>query len=156
MPISIHTPHTRCDSQFIDFVISVIKFQSTHLIRGVTKWVHVGRQVHMDFNPHTSYEVWRKSYPRSWYLNLYFNPHTSYEVWLDSLSGFKAKRPDISIHTPHTRCDVKVAVYVPVFTPISIHTPHTRCDIEEGTSTRYLKNISIHTPHTRCDLLNSK
>ena len=78
--ISIHTPHTRCDLAKILAVTMSILFQSTHLIRGVTRltstWIwslRTFQSTHLirgvtggrrgvraglhHFNPHTSYEV---------------------------------------------------------------------------------------------------
>ena len=81
----------------------------------------------------------------------------------------------ISIHTPHTRCDPNAEnrrSVRPYFNPhtsyevwlnfvrisnasrdISIHTPHTRCDRNCPLYHLFFFGcISIHTPHTRCDV----
>ena len=149
--ISIHTPHTRCDTLQMIFLFK-------------TK---------CNFNPHTSYEVWQDLELQMQALGQisihtphtrcdpnaenrrsvrpYFNPHTSYEVWLNFVRISNASR-DISIHTPHTRCDRNCPLYhLFFFGCISIHTPHTRCDVGDLKVQQFLRVISIHTPHTRCD-----
>ena len=101
--ISIHTPHTRCDLAKILAVTMSILFQSTHLIRGVTRltstWIwslrtfqstHLIRGVTGDEIDKNA----QKQEFQSTHLirgvtsnfsiilskKFYFNPHTSYEV----------------------------------------------------------------------------
>ena len=150
--ISIHTPHTRCDILLTVEEHTTLTFQSTHLIRGVTRsrWL-------------------------LWPWRDYFNPHTSYEVW--QIRGHQRHRlVYISIHTPHTRCDSKemwssieslkfqsthlirgvtgsLFLQGVIMINISIHTPHTRCDHGNTFLSVMGIVISIHTPHTRCDSL---
>ena len=57
--ISIHAPLTRCDDDRIAVLLSVLAFQSTHLLRGATRRIINGIITGSDFNPRTSYEVRR-------------------------------------------------------------------------------------------------
>ncbi len=126
-----------------------MQFQSTHLIRGATVYCPVSSQALANFNPRTSYEV-----------------RQDLQEWFSSTGK-------ISIHAPHTRCDVYTTHHpawdakfqsthlirgatemidrIGLEGMISIHAPHTRCD---GIYTLFSKpngDISIHAPHTRCD-----
>ena len=56
----------------------------------------------------------------------------------------------ISIHSPHTRGDTRLAVQSHRWA-ISIHSPHTRGDSVKRTNLWLDKLISIHSPHTRGD-----
>ena len=98
------------------------RFQSTHLIRGVTTDVRISQRADADFNPHTSYEVWQ---PRRWNCS---------------------KCCHISIHTPHTRCDLQ-AMGVNTVEHISIHTPHTRCDSYRERYNAYVYDFNPHTSY---------
>ena len=81
-----------------------LRFQSTHLSRGATCLSFFGLcKVFLNFNPHTSHEV---------------RQYIDYKIY---------QFPNISIHTPLTRCDKTVIIFA-VFRDISIHTPLTRCD----------------------------
>ena len=101
--ISIHTPHTRCDA--VDSIVlnDYCNF-NPHTSYEVWPDSVINIWFIMNFNPHTSYEVWLLPMIRARCLPLYFNPHTSYEVWLKSVLG-RIVAFVISIHTPHTRCD---------------------------------------------------
>ena len=79
--ISIHTPLTRCDGQYIFYMHCVLVFQSTHLSRGATMSINNLLIKVKYFNPHTSHEV-RPSYIlwESALFSVHFNPHTSHEV----------------------------------------------------------------------------
>ena len=57
---------------------------------------------------------------------------------------------NISIHTPHTRCDADRHDGV-CGAQISIHAPLARCDPEIAYHGRLMK-ISIHAPLARCDV----
>ena len=194
--ISIHTPHTRCDNKTQLSFYDSSKFQSTHLIRGVTDWMELYMVVRYYFNPHTSYEVWlaqacfqRVGCPGFQSTHLIrgvtwlscwiavwlsdFNPHTSYEVWR-AWCADSGKLLCISIHTPHTRCDVPFPdVKWLIFDHFNPHTsyevwlwhrlltprltyyfnPHTSYEVWQSPPLKvfHLSYISIHTPHTRCD-----
>ena len=124
--ISIHTPHTRCDSMRACKMSRALRFQSTHLIRGVT----------ISFFPPT--------------LAPNISIHTPHTRCDCRNSSARQLAHIISIHTPHTRCD---RCYHSSLVPpcISIHTPHTRCDLYCSCHFHCFLVISIHTPHTRCD-----
>ena len=126
--ISIHTPHTRCDY----------------------KWVSKVRLV-VNFNPHTSYEVWLFLNSALFLATSNFNPHTSYEVW-PAYKDYIGQDVYISIHTPHTRCDLKTPTSPARLTNFN---PHTSYEVWPCLFDLYsaCSCISIHTPHTRCDTL---
>ena len=103
--ISIHTPHTRCDYWLLAGWLQGITFQSTHLIRGVTRisTPHYSNLRH--FNPHTSYEVWRPSViATALYPQRFQSTHLIRGVTFLIITN-KGWVGTISIHTPHTRCD---------------------------------------------------
>ena len=125
-PISIHSPHTRGDARRGKGGKPPrnISIHSPH-----TRGDCVGRSgafLWPHFNPLPSYEgrqpaPWLRSRPP------YFNPLPSYE-------GRRGERPvgaageGISIHSPHTRGDVRRFSLSPEHA-ISIHSPHTRGDL---------------------------
>ena len=149
MYISIHTPHTRCDTNVDLNNLKTATFQSTHLIRGVTRirwYFPTGLEISIH-TPHTrcDYNYW--GIRRRWSN---FNPHTSYEVW--RLIRFNLwVRLLISIHTPHTRCD-KLNMRV-MYTQLWFQSTHLIRGVTSYILDYLLSQgyISIHTPHTRCD-----
>ena len=68
----------------------------------------------------------------------------------DTLAGQAQNRANISIHTPHTRCDPPIP---PAIAACCDFNPHTSYEVwptcQRDKPQRY--QISIHTPHTRCD-----
>ena len=143
--ISIHTPHTRCDSLILGCFPQLIIFQSTHLIRGVTWYLNLwSSEMGRDFNPHTSYEVWQTCIGLEFQGMPYFNPHTSYEVW-PPLVIFMVKGTLFqSTHLIRGVTGVAAAATKAAFA-ISIHTPHTRCDnLELVNSNNVVKFQSTH------------
>ena len=83
-------------------ILRTIRFQSTSFIRRMTlynaatllsilisihilhtkddSWLYLSKISRLDFNPHPSYEGWRKC-QQGWQSLGYFNPHPSYEGW---------------------------------------------------------------------------
>ena len=147
--ISIHAPHTRCDSARPHVYCPCFYF-----------------------NPRTSHEVRRLLFRLRTCIFLNFNPRTSHEVRPKDVDNLTVS-PDISIHAPHTRCDNQnIYAFVAQISfqsthltrgatlrykvsgatvNISIHAPHTRCDPKSKSLTITSIFISIHAPHTRCD-----
>ncbi len=68
------------------------------------------------------------------------------------LSSIRPPRGGISIHAPHTGCDV---IGIPRYGhhDISIHAPHTGCDSQSEGASVFQVRISIHAPHTGCDAI---
>ena len=102
--ISIHTPHTRCDS-WVFWHQASARFISIH-------------------TPHTRCDV------EDAYITLLddisiHTPHTRCDIHYCNVNGHTN---EISIHTPHTRCDFHSRFNFSIVDFISIHTPHTRCD----------------------------
>ena len=146
--ISIHAPHTRCDFNLGDWV---------------------GFPVY--FNSRTSYKV-RHAWPSQLRYNVDFNSRTSYKVrhslWI-TLPFLSV----ISIHAPHTRCDLAplesfIASSIFQFTHLiqgatcgnwcfgcSILYFNSRTSYKVRRPKKYnpleCYIISIHAPHTRCD-----
>ena len=102
----------------------------------------------VDFNSRTSYKV-RRQAGRGLLAAKDFNSRTSYKVRQEASTAFSGSTK-ISIHAPHTRCDVKALKDTFNSSAISIHAPHTRCDWSATLAAAGLE-ISIHAPHTRCD-----
>ena len=125
--ISIHTPHTRCDTKSSEKQNVFVRFQSTHLIRGVTI---------LRFSM-SSYVKFQSTHLIRGVTPLILSNSTT--------------TVEISIHTPHTRCDKVQYIVIDDSSKISIHTPHTRCDTLYKLAVWSIEGISIHTPHTRCD-----
>ena len=147
--ISIHTPHTRCDTKSSEKQNVFVRFQSTHLIRGVTI-LRFSMSSYVKFQ--STHLIRGVTFMLYCHCNTtpYFNPHTSYEVTPLILSN-STTTVEISIHTPHTRCDKVQYIVIDDSSKISIHTPHTRCDTLYKLAVWSIEGISIHTPHTRCD-----
>ena len=100
--ISIHAPHTRCDSRRSNKSM-VLLFQSTHPMRGATADCEVCEEI-CEISIHAPHARcdWTSSCTGTWLLN--FNPRTQYGVRQARL-GIKTDKDPISIHAPHARCD---------------------------------------------------
>ena len=51
--ISIHAPHVGCDEKDLIEIVSPSGFQSTHPMRGATKWADESKITALNFNPRT-------------------------------------------------------------------------------------------------------
>ena len=122
--ISIHAPHARCDMDVYIKILWLIKFQSTHLMRGAT------------------IKAWRRE------LIVIISIHAPHARcdWL----SFALQNP--AYFNPRTSCEVRLGgrEYINVYDYISIHAPHARCDHRKR-GARMDTRISIHAPHARCD-----
>ena len=171
--ISIHAPHARSDqnqahlhhlqSYFnprssceerpspVRSHVSLIRFQSTLLMRGATK----GRELADDFIVQFQSTLLMRGATRvtrqSSRTRRYFNPRSSCEE-RPLLSFISAWRQGISIHAPHARSDLGEADEL-VKVNISIHAPHARSDRFFCMTALFCASISIHAPHARSDLL---
>ena len=142
------TPLIRGETMGFEGIFFGERFQSTPLIRGETVVLPLRGRTRADFNPLPSYEG------------------------RPAPCGFPSSRPLISIHSPHTRGDLRRkgrTTHHQHFNPlpsyegrlrrgawrqschtISIHSPHTRGDRVINKFAETFK-ISIHSPHTRGD-----
>ena len=124
--ISIHAPHTGCDSIKQTSTDTTYKFQSTHPTRGATLFVVFIATARSDFNPRTPHGV------RPPYIMM------------------KLEDLKISIHAPHTGCDNHG--FRPTAVCLRFQSTHPTRGATSRLSRvdRYLR-ISIHAPHTGCD-----
>ena len=151
----------------------VTEFQSTHLLRGATRYIRSRKGVMIYFNPRTSHEVRQKAFRASPSAARHFNPRTSHEVrqktnfFYGYVFEFQSTHLSrgategggnigdfdmISIHAPLTRCDIGTeATRAGII--ISIHAPLTRCD-PPFFGAKISVSISIHAPLTRCDVFS--
>ena len=125
--ISIHAPHARSDPFLPVRCRRAFRFQSTLLMRGATRIPHDTVTTQRNFNPRSSCEERRKFYD-------------------DVLPVLQ-----ISIHAPHARSDLVLAVHLLVDLTISIHAPHARSDLVFPRLGEPRIDISIHAPHARSD-----
>ena len=101
--LSMHPTRGATMSQRLS--LSWLSFQSTHLTRGATKTRLKRIRQKLDFNPRTSHEV-RPYQAEIQAHQQNFNPRTSHEVRLSDSIG--SASVNISIHAPHTRCDLAI------------------------------------------------
>ena len=167
--ISTHTPHARRDyllfvfpfpfvhfnshasceawPYLIDQDKSILRFQLTRLMRGVTS-IRTGLLIHSIISTHTPHAR-RDNSIITVILNVHnFNSHASCEAWLDKLYTW-LYNIKISTHTPHARRDIKGWFSIK-FSIISTHTPHARRD-HSFSHLPLQSKISTHTPHARRD-----
>ncbi len=126
--ISIHTSHARGDTASGRKIKNCLKFQSTPLMREVTK----------------AYSELQKAEGIS--------IHTSHARG-DGTEDFSDSKESISIHTSHARGDKEYRDQAHDYL-ISIHTSHARGDICRWLDGGERGNISIHTSHARGDILD--
>ena len=168
--ISIHTPHARRDTDRRIYCVGNCWFQSTRLMRGVTKkrterlkpWLisihtpHARRDFveqyslifAYHFNPHASCEAWPITNSII-FVKRDFNPHASCEAWL----RWEYRSKNWDYFNPHASCEAwhkkgTQSTYRKNFNP------HASCEAWRSTffKLKQGKNISIHTPHARRDL----
>ena len=127
LSISIHTPHTRCDCPEEILRKWLDEFQSTHLIRGVT------RRVRLPSPPDTSFQsthLIRGVTQPKWYditvSKAFQSTHLIRGVTIQHQCD-RIISPKISIHTPHTRCDGTNGVAIG--TTVTNFNPHTSYEV---------------------------
>ena len=168
--ISIHAPHAGCDRINGSAQSSPSGFQSTHPMRGATKWrsrhsnnllfqsthpmrgattavpAPVRRRRH--FNPRTPCGVRRENSHNEIILKIFQSTHP-----MRGATGCHRspnRRP--CYFNPRTPCGVRQTgkALTPAEEKISIHAPHAGCDA--SIPARYIfGDISIHAPHAGCD-----
>ncbi len=124
--ISTHAPLTRCDIICHQYVLSLVSFLLTHLLRGATKYPVTTGYLLYDFYSRTSYEVRRSFEFKSNWLSIFLLTHLLRGATLsrrgtqwDSTGfllthllrgatlykAYRKTRCGISTHAPLTRCD---------------------------------------------------
>ena len=112
MLVSIHAPHTGCDTP-----------------------AAAAACARRSFNPRTPHGVRHHLLCKSLCKNQRFNPRTPHGVrrGADHIAvGVVA----VSIHAPHTGCDILQSLHS-LARHVSIHAPHTGCDLTASTAETY-------------------
>ena len=147
--ISIHAPLARCDTwnlaekmrcmhfnprtscevrqDFGNSVLSMIAFQSTHLLRGATCDGQHRQASRHDFNPRTSCEVRRRRTLLQGIHKAFQSTHLLRGATLRQ-PAFRQARP-ISIHAPLARCDFP---HLSRYNGTMDFNPRTSCEVRRG------------------------
>ena len=173
LKISIHTPHARRDSRPNASFNSLTIFQSTRLMRGVTRYRSRTSRFIRRFQSTrlmrgvTAFAT-RYDNGKIFQSTRLMRGVTVFIFRIFMPPGFQSTRlmrgvtyaryssdnqTEISIHTPHARRDLPWTMPLGQIPRISIHTPHARRDPRKKKE-KADNAISIHTPHARRDFRN--
>ena len=144
--VSIHAPLARCDFIFDHPFPGLSMFQSTHLLRGATRYFLRDGGPSSRFNPRTSCEVRlnvninRASAPEFQSTHL-LRGATSSHTWFSSVDPFQ------STHLLRGATDCRYPIRIQFH--VSIHAPLARCDRPARTGRRETAGFN---PRTSCEV----
>ena len=140
--VSIHAPLARCDFIFDHPFLGLSMFQSTHLLRGATRYFLRDGGPSSRFNPRTSCEVRlnvninRASAPEFQSTHL-LRGATTYGI-----APYPGR--DVSIHAPLARCD---GLPLPHPNTISRFNPRTSCEVRQTSENGPPGNSRFQSTH---------
>ena len=124
-----------------------IKFQSTHPTRGATEY-YASVNPALCFNPRTPHGVRLTQEWRRYWVHWFQSTHPTRGATINDYSF--ASIASVSIHAPHTGCDVNGLQGKTIDAEFQSTHP-TRGATRPGIHHALPSPVSIHAPHTGCD-----